>query len=157
MSLALQCRHVCVGPSQQSGALEWELRSGAYWLIDSTTPLDYPTLTQETDEGDPTGRSCPRFPSFANPPGPPEPLSTNIPSERPYFLEHPPQGQVHRKTGAPTSFGAAAFTFEWIASGFTAVCFWTAPWRRIAASVALEGPLRFGLCPGLHTGPTESE
>jgi hypothetical protein len=41
--------------------------------------------------------------------------------------EHPPQGQVHQKTGVPTRIGAAAFSFEWKVSGLTERCFWTAP------------------------------
>ena len=60
-------------------------------------------------------------------------------------LEHPPQGQVHHKTGAPTRIGAAAFLFEWIVSGLTVVCFWIAPGRRLTASLALEGPVWFSL------------
>ena len=36
-------------------------------------------------------------------------------------------GPSPRKTGAPTRIGAAVFHFEWIASGLTEVCFWTAP------------------------------
>jgi hypothetical protein len=67
-------------------------------------------FTPETVEGDRTGRQRPPwFPSFANEPRPPEPRSADITSERPYLLEHPPQRQVRRKTGAPTSFGVAVF------------------------------------------------
>ena len=38
-----------------------ELRSGASWLIDSELPLDYLSLTQETDEGDRIGHRAPGF------------------------------------------------------------------------------------------------
>ena len=60
------------------------------------------------------------------------------------ILEHPPQGQVRKKLASHTrpasadSDATAVIQFEWIVSGLTAVCFWTAPRRLIAA---LEGPV----------------
>ena len=66
------------------------------------------------------------------------------------ILEHPPQGQVRVKTGASTRIGAAVFHFEWIDSGFTEVCFWTAPGVPLCGKIlALEDWARFdcGLCP----------
>ena len=54
------------------------------------------------------------------------------------------------KTGAPTPVRGSRLSFEWIVPGLTAVSFWTARRRLIAA---LEGPVRLRL----HTGPIESE
>ena len=85
-------------------------------------------------------------------------MAADITSERMNISEHPPQGQVHVKTGAPTRIGTAVLSFEWIVSGLTAVCFWTAPAVPPRVGIpALEGPVRFRLRPGLHTGPIESE
>lgn len=149
----------CVGPGEQPGRFEWELRSGASLAtLDSVRPLTYYLLTlQKTDEGDRTGSFCPPCLLRSKNGGRAKPtgaaggrhnLGTND------NLEHPPQCQVHVKTGAPTRIGAAAFRFEWIAAGFTAVCFWTAPSHLVSG---LEGPVRFRARPGLHTGPIESE
>ena len=150
---------VCVGPSESPGALEWDLRSGASLAtLDEVRPLNYYMLTlQKTDEGDRTGSCC--HPGLlrskrGGKPSPPESPGADIASERIHILEHPPQCQVHRKTGASTRIGAAAFPFEWIAAGLTAVCFWTAPSQLVSE---LEGPVRFRARPGLHTGPIESE
>ncbi len=50
-----------------------------------------------------------------------------------------------QKNWSPDSLRGSRLSFEWIAAGLTAVCFWTAPGRRTAASLALEGPVRFRL------------
>ena len=141
---------LCVGQSEHPKRIEWELRSGASLAaIDSGASVQYHNFTQKkTGEGDRTSSYC-------------HPVSfvrksraaaahrsfqaADITSERRHILEHPPQGQVRVKTGAPTRIGATAFSFEWIASGLTAVCFWTALRRLIAA---LEGPVRFRLALG---------
>ena len=54
------------------------------------------------------------------------------------------------RTPATARETAAVFHFEWIASGFTAVCFWTALRSRWAGIAALEGWLRFS-SPGLRS------
>jgi hypothetical protein len=43
------------------------------------------------------------------------------------------------KNWSPDLIGATVISFEWIAQGFTAVSFWTAPWRLITG---LEDRLR---------------
>jgi len=61
-----------------------------------------------------------------------------ITSERPNcFRSIRPNGKSTKNWSSAPS-GTAAFHFEWIANGFTAVCFWTVPWRWITA---LEGPV----------------
>jgi hypothetical protein len=134
---------VCVGPSQQSGRLEWELRSGASSLIDSSTPLDDPSLTQETDQADRTGTPVPPV-SFvrksarsARASERPHNLGTTLPFGASAPVTSPPQNW------SPDSLRGSRLSFEWIVSGLTAVCFWTAP----RSSVALEGPVRFGFGP----------
>jgi hypothetical protein len=47
-------------------------------------------------------------------------------------LEHPPQWHV-RLILEPRSDRGSRLSFEWIANGFTAICFWTVPRRLIAA------------------------
>jgi hypothetical protein len=54
------------------------------------------------------------------------------------ILEYPPPGQVRKKLESRTD-GTSVISFEWIAQGFTAVCFWTATRRLIAR---LEDRLR---------------
>ena len=73
---------------------------------------------------------------------PAEPGLTDITSERPDTLEHPPQRQVRRKTGAPPPVRGSRLYFDWIVPGLTAVCFWAARRRWI---VALVGPVRLAL------------
>jgi hypothetical protein len=73
------------------------------------------------------------------------------------------------KNWSPGLIGAAVITFEWIAQGFTAKSFWTAPWpreakQRKAHRATLRSLLRGsrswkagrGLCLALP-GPIESE
>ncbi len=143
LSLALECRYHLRWASPQSGALEWERRSGASWLLDSEPARDYLTLTPETDQGD-RRAAGPRFPSFVNRSRLAEPGAADITSERLDILEHPPQRQVRRKTGAPPPVRGSRLYFDWIVPGFTAVCFWAARWRWITA---LEGPVWTGLAP----------
>jgi hypothetical protein len=151
----LSAATVCVGPGEQPGRLEWELRSGAASLaIDFEGPLHYHSAyPRPTDEGDRTGSLC--HPCFlrskiSRRKAPRPPLAAgSIASERLPILEHPPQRQVRLKTGAPTRLGAAVFRFEWIVAGLTDVRFWIAlvvpPWAGI---LALEGPVRFRLALG---------
>src|SRR5512146_2806027 len=124
-----------------------------FWaVIDSAALVHYLSPTQEkTGEGGRTGLECPLLPSFELRGAKPAAASGRPPiaPERPSILEHPPQPQVRHKTGAPTRFGATAFSFEWIGAGFTAVCFWTAPVVLPLAGIrALEGPVRFRLALG---------
>jgi hypothetical protein len=59
------------------------------------------------------------------------------------------------KNWSPDLIGAAVISFEWIAQGFTAVSFWTAPWRLITG---LEDRLRRQVRGhNALTGPMESE
>jgi hypothetical protein len=58
------------------------------------------------------------------------------------------------KNWSPDLIGAAVISFEWIAQGFTAVSFWTAPWRLITG---LEDRFRFWLMAGTGNGPIESQ
>jgi hypothetical protein len=142
---------VCVGQSEQPRRLEWELRSGA--VLTPARGRIITLLTQDkTSEGDRTGSYChPCFLRFKRRGVTP---AADITSERITILEHPPQGQVQVKTGAPTRLGATAFHFEWIASGLTAVSFWTAP--PSVGLAALEDRVRFDSGWTL-LGPTESE
>ena len=71
--------------------------------------MDYLWLTQETDQGDRTGLPGPRFPSFANPSGPLEPLSTDIASERLILWSIRPSDKSTVKLEPRLPFGAAVF------------------------------------------------
>ena len=65
-----------------------------------------------------------------------------------------PQG-TSAKNWSPDLIGAAVIQLEWIAQGFTAVSFWTAPWRSITE---LEDRLRCQVQGHITlTGPIESE
>jgi len=140
---------VCVGQSEHPGRLEWELRSGVLWArIDYGSAMIYKafTLQKRTREARPALLLAASFVQKVNQakPAGPSPLH-NLGTT---YLEHPPQCQIHHKTGAPTRIGAAAFTFEWRASGLTDVCFWTAPVVPPPAGIlTLEGPVRFRLGP----------
>ena len=76
-------------------------------------------------------------------------------------LEYPPPGHVRKKLES-RSDGTAVISFEWIAQGFTAVCFWTVL-RRSARDLseliaALEDRLRRQVRGhNALTGPIESE
>ncbi len=81
-----------------------------------------------------------------NSPQPPHNLRSLIKN-----LEHPPQWHVRKKLERSTPWetredGCSRLHIEWIANGFTAVCFWTVPRRLIAG---LESPTRFSLTAGL--------
>ena len=72
-----------------------------------------------------------------------------------------PQG-TSAKNWSPDLIGAAVISFEWIAQGFTAVSFWTAPWPREAKPftriTGLEDRLRRQVRGhNALTGPTESQ
>ncbi len=56
------------------------------------------------------------------------------------------------KNWSPDSPRGSRLSFEWIAAGFTAVCFWNAP-----SHLGAGRPRAVQACPGLHTGPIESE
>ena len=71
-----------------------------------------------------------------------------------------PQG-TSAKNWSPDLIGAAVISFEWIAQGFTAASFWTAPWPREAKPftriTGLEDRLRRQVRGhNALTGPTES-
>ena len=77
-------------------------------------------------------------------------LANHITSERKDFGVSAPRA-CPQKTGAWSSAmndRAAVIQFEWIAQGFTAVSFWTAPWRSITG---LEDRFRFWPMSGLGT------
>ena len=105
---------------------------------------------KKTDEGDRIGPGAPCFlrsmkgePSRIS--GPPEPRNVaGLGSIRPTGTSANKLGAAFRSR---IGVAAASLPFEWIARGLTAVCFWTAPRRLIAA---LEDRVRFGLaglCP----------
>jgi hypothetical protein len=146
---------------QESGALEWDLRSAASRPLTRIEPLrySYADLT-ETSEGDRTGLGAPCFLRSKRGEGNARHCGRGHHLGTFSILEHPPQRQVHKKLEPHTGQAMAGASgsrlhFEWIAPGLTVVGFWTAPRRWIAA---LEGPVGFRAeGKELHTGPIESE
>jgi len=152
----------CVGQGEHPSRFEWELRPGLFsaaidgrWYFGL---FDF-CPTKRTRETGPALFATPV--SFVRKMGR-EPanrrrrchsLGTN------YKFGASAPGSSPQKTGAPTRIRGSRLHFEWIASGFTVVCFWIVPaislW--VGYRLALEGPVRFILFLGLHTGPIESE
>jgi hypothetical protein len=134
---------VCVGQASNPGLLNG---SCGQVPLGSWTPNVHWTILplpkRRTGETGPATRPPVSF--VRNEPGPPESLSADIASERFILLEHPPQRQVRRKTGAPPPVRGSRLYFDWIVPGFTAVCFWAARRRWI---VALVGRVRLALRP----------
>ncbi len=153
---------VCVGQSEHPGRFEWELRSGAAWAaIDFGAPVAYPA------------------------PEPKERTREAGLAQRPHLLPSFAKEQSHRSRwrqahnlGTTDDFGASApvtsptknwsldshrgsrLQFEWRVSGFTVVCFWTAPVAGPQPRKDNPGagrPREAQVRPGLHTGPIESE
>ncbi len=135
---------VCVGQSEQPRPLEWELRSGASLaVIDSGPTLQYHALhPRPTDEGDRTGSDC-------------HPVSfvRKVIGAKPDFIDCPTHNLgtnqkiwslrprlKSAKNWSPDPDRGSRLSFEWIASGLTVVCFWTAPSHWVSG---LEGPVRF--------------
>lgn len=114
-------------------------------LVDCDRAMHYPILyLEKTDEGGTTGSYCPLPPSFEmeEEQSPPQSLAaSSIASERTTFWSIRPRLKS-TKNWSSDSHRSSRHSFEWIASGFTVVCFWTALRRWIAA---LEGPVRFRL------------
>lgn len=138
---------VCVGQSQHPGRLEWELRSGA--SSRSLTPArlwSISLLPKETSEGDRTGVGAPCFlrsnrrpETPARSAGRPHNLGTTYQFGASAPETSPP------KNWSPDSLRGSRLSFDWIVPGLTAVSFWNALRRWIAA---LEGPVRFRLALG---------
>jgi hypothetical protein len=148
---------VCVGQSEQPRALEWELRSGfSLALIDTGARAQYESSTQDkTDEGDRTGSFChPRLlRSKSRRASPPPPLSDFITSEQIKNFGASAPVPSPCQNWSPDSHRGSRLHFEWIAAGFTAVCFWNAACPLI---MWLEGRVWFGFIQALP-GPIESE
>ena len=127
--------------------------------IDPDAPLLYESLTQnKTDGGNRTGSFC--HPCFLRSKwGRSKDLG--VASRRCHSLGTKTFWSIRprlksTKNWSPDDIRGSRLHFEWIASGFTAVCFWTAPVVPPRAGIrTLEGPVRFRL--ELHTGPIESE
>jgi hypothetical protein len=147
---------LCVGQGEQPSRFEWELRSGAASVaIDSDEALHYQSLyPRPTDEGNRTGSLC--LPCF---------LRSKIKRRKAVaaaarrfhslgtnqrFWSIRPRLKS-TKNWSPDSPRGSRLSFEWIASGFTVVCFWTAPAVPPRAGIrALEGPVRFRLAWAPH-------
>jgi hypothetical protein len=140
---------VCVGQASNPAALNGSCGQVPQGSLTPPNLGAISGLPKATGRGRPDWPKGPRFPSFLREPKPLDPTSPHIASERPYLLEHPPQRHVRLKTGAPTPVRGSRLSFDWIVPGFTAVCFWSARRRLIAA---LEGPVWTGLAPA-YTGP----
>jgi hypothetical protein len=159
----LNAARFCVGQGEHPSRFEWELRPGIFWAaVDGgwyfglsdfcptkrtreTRPALFATPVSFVRKGAsssslPPGRRC-------------HSLGTNYKfwSIRPRLKS--------TKNWSSDSHRSSRLHFEWIASGFTVLCFWIVPtlslW--VGSRLALEGPVRFILFLGLHTGPIESE
>ncbi len=135
---------VCVGQASNPAALDGSCGQVPQGSLTPTSLCAISGLPKATGRGRPDWPQVPPVSFVPNKAETPEPPSPHIASERPCLLEHPPQRQVHHKTGAPTPVRASRLHFDWIVPGFTELCFWSAPRRSIAA---LEGPVRFALRP----------
>jgi hypothetical protein len=121
-------------------ALEWELRSGALTSVPSGR-MD--NSTYKTSEGNRTGpgpsgflrsKAASRASAARTPPG------QDIALERTKTFGASAPVARPTKNWSPDTIRGSRLHFEWIVSGLTAVSFWTARRRLIAA---LEGPARF--------------
>jgi hypothetical protein len=162
---------VCVGPSEHPGRFEWELRSGAALAaIDSGTPLRYHTLTKRNGRGKQNrALFAPLFPSFEikEKPSCRSRGSPFIASERFKRFGASAPGPNPQKTGAAHPGGEAAAAFNLNGQSLGSLRCVSGPPEGLScrsfsakadiAPLRLEGPVRFRLLPGLHTGPIESE
>lgn len=159
----LSAARFCVGQGEHPSRFEWELRPGLFSAaIDGGWYFGLSDFCPRKRTGG-TGPAlfATLFPSFEK-----WASSSNLPpGRRCHSL-----GTNHKfwsirprlkstKNWSSDSHRSSRLHFEWIASGFTVVCFWIvlaiSPW--VGSRLALEGPVRFMLFPGLHTGPIESE
>jgi hypothetical protein len=118
---------VCVGQASNPGALNGscgQVPPGS-WTPPELWAILF--LPKRNGRGRPDWPAGPRFPSFAR-----QSARSGAASEPLHnlgmtlALEHPPQRQVHHKTGAPTPVRSSRLSFDWIVPGLTEVCFWSA-------------------------------
>jgi hypothetical protein len=125
---------VCVGQGEHPRRFEWELRSGALWaLIDTPVSQCYQTFPQKNRTRE-AGLALVAACSFVRKVEKQSPAGAcgclhNLGTKQNFWSIRPRLKST--KNWSPDSHRAAVFRFEWKASGFTELCFWTAPPRLI--------------------------